>query len=43
MPRRAMMNMLQSNGETESLRKDAEHTKKNEIKILELKNKITKI
>ena len=43
MPQRAIMNMLESNGETESLRKDTEHTKKNEIKILELKEKITKI
>lgn len=43
MPPRAIMNMLQSDGKIENIKKDTENNIKNEITISGLKNKITKI
>ena len=43
MPPRAIMNMLQSDGKIENIKKDTENNIKNEITISGLKNEITKI
>ena len=39
----AITNTLETNGKTENLRKEMEDIKKNQMKILELKNTITKL